>query len=260
MKENRWSISQFFRFVKRVITKKKNIGFITIATGKYIEFLDRLVPSVFKYVLNKHNITMFIFTDGNIDHLIPRDRIIKIDYKRLGWPLDTLMRFHAICDNEESMISQDILFYIDADMETVDSVGDEILPDNDLVAVLHPGYINSVEKPYERNIISTACVENGINANYYQGCLYGGLKDKFLEMCHTLKDNIDEDFKKDHIAIWHDESHINKYFIDHPPKSLPPMYAYPEILIVDEFQRKSYNIPADMKIIHLLKNHAMYQT
>jgi len=237
-----------------------NVGFITVATGKYVEFLGKLVPSLFNHVLSKHDVAIFIFTDSNIDHLTSKYKAIKINHKKLGWPLDTLMRFHAICSHEEKLAFQDVLYYIDADMEAVASVGDEILPDNDLVAVLHPGYVNSREKPYERNLISTAYVERGKISDYYQGCLYGGMKTKFLDMCHTLKANIDRDFKKGYIARWHDESHINRYFIDHPPKSLPPMYAYPEILIVDEFQKRAYNIPPDMKIVHLLKDHAQYQT
>lgn len=40
--------------------------------------------------------------------------------------------------------------------------------------------------------------------------------------------NIDIDFNNNIIAIWHDESHLNLYFTQHPPKVLDSSYIYPE--------------------------------
>jgi histo-blood group ABO system transferase len=35
-----------------------------------------------------------------------------------------------------------------------------------------------------------------------------------------MKSNIQNDLEKGVIAIWHDESHLNKYFYTNPPKSV----------------------------------------
>ena len=61
----------------------------------------------------------------------------------------------------------------------------------------------------------------------------------YKSMAHTFKKNI--------IAIWHDESHINRYFIDNPPTIiLSPSYCYPENL----------KLPYKKRLLALDKNHA----
>ena len=76
--------------------------------------------------------------------------------------------------------------------------------------------------------------------------------DEFLEpdlivnLEDILQNNIDKDLIKEYIAIWHDESHLNRYFINNPPKKLSPSYCYPE----------SWNLPFERKILALDKNHS----
>jgi len=49
----------------------------------------------------------------------------------------------------------------------------------------------------------------------------------------------------DVMAVWHDESHLNKYAVEHEAeiKPLSPAYCYPE----------GWNLPFDKKIISLDK-------
>ena len=65
-------------------------------------------------------------------------------------------------------------------------------------------------------------------------------------MSKTIKERVDKDLEKDVIAIWHDESQMNRYFIDNIPKLLNPSYCYPE----------SWNIPFEKKLLALDKNHS----
>ena len=53
--------------------------------------------------------------------------------------------------------------------------------------------------------------------------------------------------------MWHDESQINKFFIENEDEvnALPPDYAYPEC-----FPHYTY----DRKIIHLAKDNSTLQT
>jgi len=57
---------------------------------------------------------------------------------------------------------------------------------------------------------------------------------------------VDEDMDKNLIAVWHDESHYNRYLIDTPPTHiLSPSYCYPE----------SWRLPFEKKLLALDKNH-----
>lgn len=56
----------------------------------------------------------------------------------------------------------------------------------------------------------------------------GGTSKAFLYMSHVLNDAIEEDLKKNVIARWHDESHLNRYIIDRKDcRLLSPEYCYP---------------------------------
>ena len=47
-------------------------------------------------------------------------------------------------------------------------------------------------------------------------------------MCKEIENSIRKDFQNGIIAIWHDESHLNKYMLDKNPLIIPPQYAIPE--------------------------------
>ena len=69
-------------------------------------------------------------------------------------------------------------------------------------------------------------------------------------MSETIVANIEKDFENDLIAVWHDESHMNRYLIDNPPTlSLTPSYCFAEE------QMKNPQYPYEPKIIALKKNH-----
>ena len=58
----------------------------------------------------------------------------------------------------------------------------------------------------------------------------GGQIKNVIPMMKTLKERVDKDYENDIIAVWHDESQINKFFLENEDKvnALPPDYAYPE--------------------------------
>lgn len=64
---------------------------------------------------------------------------------------------------------------------------------------------------------------------YVAGGLNGGKQAAFLAMCETLANNIQRDQDNNIMAIWHDESHLNRYIATHSQyKLLDPSYLYPE--------------------------------
>ncbi len=201
-----------------------NIGFCIMATGKYIQFVPPLITSAKKYFCPDHNVTFFVFTDSDLKE---SKNVIRIEQKKLGWPSDTLMRFSVYYQHKNILANMDYLFACDADMLFVDYVGNEIL--GNLVGTLHPGFFGKDEFPYETNPISTAYINKGEEGFYFAGGFNGGTNKEFIKMAKTITNNIKIDLEHNYIAVWHDESHLNKYFNDNKPTiMLSSSYCCPE--------------------------------
>lgn len=240
----------FFRTLNleklRINSTSKKIGLLVIATGKYDVFIQPLFESMKKYFLNNHDVTMFVFTDRDIPEV---HGLVRIQQEHLGWPRATLDRYSVFLKNRALLESQDYLFYCDADMVFVDTVGDEVL--GDLVATLHPGFYRGIRGTYETRRESTAYVGSNEGKHYYAGGFNGGEARFFLNMAEKIEANIARDDSNNIIAIWHDESHFNRYLIDNEPTiKLSPSYCYPE----------SWNLPLPKKLLALDKNHAQMRS
>ena len=219
------------------------IGLLIIATNKYTQFLDTLIKSADKYFLKGYEITYFLFSNQNIQIKSNRN-IIKIDVEHKEWPWMTLGRYRVFSDNSKDLSKMDYLYYCDADMRFVSEVGSEILGER--VATQHPGYFGSRGTP-EINPLSLACVFPYENMEYFAGGFNGGTSIEFLKMSNTISKNIETDYNRGIIAIWHDESHMNRYFIDNKPTLiLNPGYCYAE----------NTDIPFKKKLLALDKNHS----
>ncbi len=221
------------------------VGLLVVATGKYINFVPPLLDSADKYFCPNHDVTYFIFTDGK---LVRTDKVKTFHHSRMGWPYDTMMRCKAYLEHADEIAKMDFVFACDADMRFVDVVGDEILSDR--VATQHPGFVGK-RGTYETNCVSRACVSLHEGSYYFAGGFHGGSSQEFIKLISTMVENITADLEKGIIAVWHDESHLNRYFIDNPPTCiLTPSYCYPE----------SWRLPYHKRLLALDKNHAEYQT
>jgi hypothetical protein len=219
-----------------------NISVLSIATGKYIDFIPDLIKSSEENFLKGHDKTYYIFTDKKSSIKIKGNNIVKIYQEKLGWPYDTMMRFHMFLSIKEKIEKSKFTFFLNANMEFKEEIGEEILPNLEnefLVGVKHPGYFK-LEKsymPYERRKESNFFIEDSDNLNgmYYQGCFNGGESKKWIEMCEILSRKIDGDLNSNIIPIWHDESALNWYFRNLKIKNLDPEYSLPEQITVGDF-------------------------
>ena len=239
-----WIINQWIerRYAPRNIQdKKNNIGFLIMATGKYVDLANRLIESAEQHFCTAHKVTYFIFTDGEVPK---KDTIVKVYQEQLGWPYDTMMRFHAYNKHKELFAKMDYIFACDADMLFVSDVGDEILSER--VATQH-SQLMFKRGIYETNPFSTACVNRWEGQHYFAGAFYGGTREEFFKLLKTTTDRIDTDLARGIIAQVHDESHLNRYFIDYEPTTiLSPSYChfedwqspYPKKLVA--FERASH--------------------
>ena len=53
---------------------------------------------------------------------------------------------------------------------------------------------------------------------YYFGAFWGGKLSNVLQMCKTIRRRIWADLTNNVMPQWHDESHLNRYMMDSPPK------------------------------------------
>lgn len=129
------------------------------------------------------------------------------------------------------------MYFFNANVIFKGEVGEEFIPtkrENGLVAVEHPGFINEKVKnfTYENNEKSLAYIDKNLNKEYKYVCggLNGGKKEEFLKLIKELDKRIKKDLENNIIAVWHDESHFNRYIfeLDNKVKILDDNYAYPE--------------------------------
>ena len=215
-------------YVEHKPVARQRIGLLITATGRYINMANELIASAQNYFCKNHDVTYFVFTDGQPTPVVGVDgqpaKIVKIDWSQQGWPYDTLMRFYAYRENKEKLAAMDYLYAVDADMLFVGPVGDEIL--SDLVGVRH-SQLMFKRGFYDTNPLSTACVNRNEGKFYFVGAFYGGKREEFFKLLDTITENITTDLARGVIARVHDESHLNRYFIDHEPNLvLCPSYCH----------------------------------
>jgi histo-blood group ABO system transferase len=206
---------------KADLSKQYNIGLLITATGKYINFVAPLIETADTYFCTHHKVTYFVFTDG-----IPpqHPRLVKIPHVQMGWPYDSMMRFHTYYKHKEKLAQMDYLFAIDADMLFNAEIGDEILGER--VGVRHPQFLFE-RGIYETSPLSTACIHRSEGKFYFAGGFYGGTREEFFKLLRSTIQSIDTDLARGFVAVFNDESHLNRYFIDNPPTiALSPAYCH----------------------------------
>ncbi|XP_064407790.1 N-acetyllactosaminide alpha-1,3-galactosyltransferase-like [Latimeria chalumnae] len=121
----------------------------------------------------------------------------------------------------------DYLFCLDVDQEFKDRFGTEAL--GEMVAQLHAQFLFLPQNcfTYERRAKSVAYIAAGQGDYYYHAAVFGGRVGSVLNLTRACLDGIIRDKTTGIEAIWHDESHLNRYFLDHKPtKLLSPEYCW----------------------------------
>lgn len=247
-------------------TYKVGLMFVCI-NPPYWQYAEPVIQGVKNLFLPGHDVEIMAWSDmpnypetKDIDYGIT---IFSTD--SVEWPYPTLMRYHLFLQQEEYLKKFDYLFYLDLDMRVVNIVGDEILGEG-LTAAHHPMY--QVQQPmwlpYENNPQSAAYIHQSgtytekdgkplFKPLYAAGGFQGGKTPMFIEAMKAMKKSIDQDFENNYIAKWNDESHWNKYLLDHPPSVvLDSAYVYPDSMI-DEYYVKVWGRNYTPKIITLTK-------
>jgi hypothetical protein len=231
-----------------------------IGTGKYLNFLPAWYEKVTENFLPDCEKTFLVFTDGEGD--FPED--IKV-YKQehLEWPYITLKRFDILQSAREEIEKADWFVFLDADLMPVEKIYSKDFFDKQFsyFGVHHPCHFLKMpphtEFPgsFDVNPLSLAGISSGDDTSvYYQGCLWGGKVPDILTMIDQLKNNVEIDISNNIIAKWHDESHLNKFFIENKGKvnTLHPQYAFPELFAqYCEFKPMMLHLSKDNSQFHV---------
>ncbi len=218
------------------------IGLLVIATNKYVQFLQPLIDSADEHFLKDEDVTYFIYTNQSINIKTKR-KIQTFDVNHIDWPGMTLFRYELFDKSSSFLSKMDHLYYCDSDMRFIDSVDKEIISDR--VVTIHPGFLGKRGTPEYRSE-SLAYVKPEEEMTYFAGGFNGGSSSEFLKMSKILSERIQNDLSRNVVAIWHDESHLNRYMIDNKPTLiLDPGYCYPE----------SWKLDYHKRLLALDKNH-----
>lgn len=233
--------------------ERKQIAVLLIATKKYKQFIFPLLAQIEKYLLPDYKKDIWLFTDGGSGY---GDNVTQIGIPSYGFPEATLLRYEMFNKYSELLSKYSHIYYTDIDMAINDVVGEEILVDG-LIAVRHPGfYISDGWGSEGNNPESLSYFPADKRKHYYAGGVQGGKSEYYLAAINSLAKRIEDDRQRGVMAIYHDETHWNKWVnFDRPDliTEFTPSYC----MVEQEHFRKEWGIDnLPVKIIALAKDHA----
>ena len=238
----------------------QRVGVIFVGLGQYFDaFFVEYRAAVQRWLLPGWAKTIYVVTDPeHAQHAALQADDVDVhvvdDPAMQPWPMPTLRRFAFIRRPAGRLRATSHVIFLDADCLVIRPVTlDELLPAGKrLFGLRHPWYLQKTGT-FETDRRSRACVDPARDdlSTYWQGCLWGGVTPAVLALSRELERRIEEDLAEGTVALWHDESHLNRYFIDHKPDvySVGPEYAVPEQLHLDPRRCAAMGI-APAKIVH----------
>lgn len=233
------------------------ISIAFIGTSRYKDFFPRFYNGVMENFCSNEEKLILVSTDDPDNSIFKMPNVITRKISHSQWPYITLHRFKYLLNFKNEINKSSHFFFIDADLIPVSKIelSDITKDGKNLVGVQHPGFIEKIGT-FETNTDSLASIFHGrYNLSLYrQGCFWGGESNPVIEMIVELDRRIDIDLSNGVIARWHDESHMNKYFVERNDSviTLHPGYAQPEL----GYDNVRAVFPT--KMIHLAKNDAQF--
>ncbi|XP_020787877.1 N-acetyllactosaminide alpha-1,3-galactosyltransferase-like [Boleophthalmus pectinirostris] len=217
-----------------------SVALTVFAVGRYLEaYLKNFIISAEKHFMIGIPLTYYIFTDTPEDvpeFVLGPDRTMKVLYTQghSRWQDISMMRMKTLSQiiDKEISYKHPYVFCLDVDSIFEARFGTEALGES--VTVLHSYYYTVKQEAftYDRNPKSKAYMETG--DYYYHAALFGGTWPNVKALVEYCYNGIMEDKKNNVEALWHDESHLNKYFWLHKPtKLLSPEYSWDAISLKD---------------------------
>lgn len=240
------------------------LGVVSIATNEYLDFWKTLAYSIDQNIGNSAPLKIYLFTDQVSSASAFASTLQHLEVKvsgipSYGWPDATLLRYRIISEVSDSWYDSDVLLYLDADMLVVSELDTESIllsGDKGMNLVAHPGFYRGDTLPvaarfrlastnlkalihdafllvtqgglgfWENRRASRAYLARRLRKKYFCGGVWWGKKSDFLNFCRELAADVDLDSDQGITAIWHDESHLNRWAGDNHHIIRPPTYCY----------------------------------
>ncbi|XP_070286462.1 histo-blood group ABO system transferase-like isoform X2 [Myotis yumanensis] len=215
------------------------VGLTVFAIKRYVVFLKLFLETAEQHFMVGHRVHYYVFTDRPADvpsvALGEGRRLVVLEVPGAArWQDVSMRRMQMISDFCERRFRREVDFLIcaDADMRFRDHVGVEIL--SPLFGTLHPGFYRAARQAfsYERRPQSQAYIPWDQGDFYYMGALFGGSVAEVQRLTKACHQAMMADSANGIEAVWHDESHLNRYLLDHKPtKVLSPEYLWDEQML-----------------------------
>ncbi|XP_070813699.1 alpha-1,3-galactosyltransferase 2-like [Chaetodon trifascialis] len=210
-----------------------SVALTVFAVGRYLDaYLQAFLNSSERHFMLGLPVTYYVFTDEPEKipeiQLAPQRsmKVVKVE-RHSRWQDISMMRMKTISEVIESDIRHSCthVFCFDVDQVFAGRFGSEALGDS--VALLHAHYYHlpKVMFTYDRNPNSKAYMKSG--DFYYHAAVFGGSWKSVKALTEACYQSIMEDKHNNVEALWHDESHLNKYMWLHKPsRVLSPEYCW----------------------------------
>lgn len=192
------------------------VALLSINLGAYKIFWKEFYESAENNFLPDASKEYFVFTDAKSIEYAEEDNVHVIPGDDMGWPYNSMRRFLFFLSIRDALAEFDYVFFANANAKFIRTIKMEmLLSQKNIITVEHPGWHGKpIEKvPFERRKESRACVSLEEGKIYVQGAFLGGKSKAFLQMCEYLADVIEQDISDGVIAVYHDESFLNRYII-----------------------------------------------
>lgn len=208
-----------------------SVALTVFAVGRYLDaYLRKFLDSAEEHFMWGLPVTYFVFTDRPeevpaLELGVHRDLEVLPVQRHKRWQDISMMRMKTISDTIQSKLrwSYSHVFCFDVDQVFTGRWGSEALGES--VAQIHSEFYKTGVFTYEYNPKSKAYLPRG--DWYYHAALFGGSWQKVKDLVDFCYDGIMEDKKNNVEAVWHDESHLNKYFyLNKPTRLLSSEYCW----------------------------------
>ncbi|XP_053330070.1 N-acetyllactosaminide alpha-1,3-galactosyltransferase-like [Spea bombifrons] len=212
------------------------VGLSVFAIGKYLpRYLLPFLLSADRHFMPGLPCVVYVVTDR--PSAVPALRLrpgltltVLRAPSRKRWQDISMMRMKDLQDLVFPLAKDqvDYMFCMDVDQIFTSRYGAETL--GDLVAQLHSGfYLNGRDSyPFEQDPRSAAFLPHEKSHYYYHAATFGGTVPHLVNLTSSCLRGILEDRDRHLEALWHDESHLNRYLALErlPSKILSPEYCW----------------------------------
>ncbi|XP_068106437.1 N-acetyllactosaminide alpha-1,3-galactosyltransferase-like isoform X1 [Hyperolius riggenbachi] len=212
------------------------VGLSVFAVKQYLEnYLYNFLVSANLHFMPGLPCVFYILTDrpSAVPAFEPRPGLSVVTLqvpRRNRWQEISMLRMQDLLELVLPLAKEKVHYLICMDVDQVftSRYGPEVL--GDLMAQLHSGYYlaKREEFPYEQGPQSAAYIPPGEGQYYYHASVFGGTPSHLINLTASCLAGILKDKEQGVEAVWHDESHLNRYFAleNLPLKILSPEYCW----------------------------------